>query len=133
MSLFNLRFKKFPGGMQSGLIEASSLEMAYKVGTRWCEMETERLATFTPVKLIGVDPAVIADEGILKLARPEPLAPEQPREVISKDEQLRRISERNMAERVLPADQPEEVAVAMQQPKPMSALDKLKNLVREGS
>src|SRR5690348_4241212 len=128
--LFNLRFRKFPGGMQSGLIEASSLEAARQVGERWCEMETERLATFTPVKLIGVEPALLADEGILKLERPAPLPAEKPIELVPMQEQLRRIEARNLEARALPQEA-EAPAPVLQAAKPSSAWDKLKSLGRE--
>jgi hypothetical protein len=100
--LFTIKYRVHPGGMKTGLIEASSLEKARSVGARWCELETERMAAFNPVQFVGVEPTVLATEDILRLERPAPPTPDQVYTPVGKDDQLSRLAQRNMNERVIP-------------------------------
>ena len=129
MEMFAMKFRRHPEGVQEKFISASCLVSAYQVANRWCELETERIAAFQPIKLIGVEPAVVANEDILKIER-QPVVVEK--EVIrpSLQEQRGRIEARNMAERALPDASPTQPAEVKLE-KPERIWDQVKNLAKK--
>ena len=63
MKQWALRFKRSNHPAESGLIEASSEELAEAVGRKWCE--TESVGLLQPCRFISVSNPVLADESIL--------------------------------------------------------------------
>lgn len=125
MKQWNMKYRRHPDGFKVGVVEAGSRERAEAVGRRWCELDSA--AKFVPTQFVGIEDPVLADESILKEAPPL-TNPELPREVVSRDEQLRRLAQRNMDARQIPEDQmpPDEPPPAVQ---PKTFMEKVKDAV----
>lgn len=96
MALWKLKYRRAPSMAVEVQIEASNLEMAEKVGRKYCEVQSREL--ISPMRFIGVYPVSVANESILKEPGSEP-EPERVIQSVPHQEQIERIQQRNASER----------------------------------
>jgi len=105
MKQWEVHYKRFPGGVQHSLVEASSLLNAELVGKLWCEKKTrEETGDGRRYQFLFVRDPIVADESILGYGSTveidEPVIPKA--EQVSPDEQRRRIEANKATQRQVP-------------------------------